>query len=78
MSKKSGKISMEDVMQLANSEAGRQLISMLKAQNPTVMEKAAGEAAAGHYQEAAKTLSGTLDAPQISALLEKLRGSSHG
>lgn len=78
MKKNSGSFSMDEVMRLANSEAGKKLISILQSQNSEQLKKAAAEAANGDYETASKTMSGALDSQQIQALLAQLRGQSHG
>lgn len=78
MKKNSGNFSMEDAMRLANSEAGQKLIAILKSHNSTELQKAAAEAAAGHYDQASKTMSGALNSQQIQDLMAQLRGQSHG
>lgn len=78
MNKKSANFSMEEVMQLANSEAGQKLIALLKAQNGAQLQKAAEDAAAGRYAQARQAMSGTLSSEEVQTLLAQLRGQSHG
>ena len=78
MKKNPGNFSMEEIMQLANSEAGQKLIAIMKSQNSDQLQKAAEEAAAGHYAQATKTMSGALNSKQVQELLAQLRGQSNG
>lgn len=78
MKKNSENFSMDDIMKLANSEAGQQLIAFLKTQNSAQLQKAAEEAAAGHYAQAKQTMSDALSSQEAQALLSQLGGRSHG
>jgi putative lipoic acid-binding regulatory protein len=78
MKKNSENISINEAMRLANSEAGQKLISLLKKQNPEQLQKAVREASGGNYQQASSLLSGALSSQEVQALLEQLRGQSHG
>jgi putative lipoic acid-binding regulatory protein len=78
MKKNSENISIDEAMRLANSEAGQKLISLLKKQNPEQLQKAVKEASGGNYQQASNLLSGALSSQEVQALLEQLRGQSHG
>ena len=78
MNQKGSHFSNEDLMRLINSEAGQQLISMIRSQNDPNIQKAAMEAAKGNYDGAARTLSSALDSQQLRTILEQLRGQIHG
>ena len=62
MEKKSGDFSMQEVMRLASSPAGKQLIAMLQ------------QAKSGDYSNAGQTLSGMLSTPEAQKLLRELGG----
>lgn len=78
MNKKGDHLSNDDLMRLINSEAGQQLVSMIRSQNDPNIKKAAMEAAKGNYEDAARTLSSALDRKQLQNILEQLRGQIHG
>lgn len=78
MKNNSGNFSIEEVKQLANSEAGQKLIALLKQHNSTQLQKAAEEAAAGRYAQARQAMSGALSSEEVQALLAQLRGQNHG
>ena len=66
--------SMEEAMRLANSPAGKQLISMLQQQNQAELQKAMANAASGNYDAARSALSSLLDDPAVKALLKQMGG----
>lgn len=74
MVKKSEDFSMEEVMQLAKSPAGQQLLAMLQRANPDTLQQVAGQAAAGHYHQAASTLKTLLSSDETQALMKQLGG----
>ena len=77
MQKNSQNFSMQEAMRLANSEAGQQLLAILKQNDPAQLQKALSQAASGQQQELAKTLSGLLSSPEAQALMKQL-GGGHG
>ena len=74
MEKKNQDFSMEEVMRLAKSPAGQQLIAMLKAQNNDKLEQVIAQAKTGNYSEASKNLSGMLSSQEAQKLLKELGG----
>ena len=78
MKKNSGNFSVEEIMALANSEAGQKLIALLKEQDSPELRKAAAHAASGNYEDAKNTVTGALSSPQIRAIIEQLRRQSNG
>lgn len=74
MEKKNQDFSMEEVMRLAKSPAGQQLIAMLKQQDSTKLEQAAAQAKTGDYSQAGQTLSAMLSSPEAQRLLKELGG----
>lgn len=70
--------SIQKAMRLANSEAGQQLLSILKSSDPKMMQKAADEAASGNYEQLKKTMSAFLSSPEARSLLEQLGRQSNG
>ncbi len=74
MQKKNQDFSMEEIMKLAKSPAGQQLLTMLKGQDSAKLEQAAAQAKAGDYAHASKTLSAMLSSPEAQKLLKELGG----
>lgn len=74
MQKNNQNFSMEEVMRLAKSPAGQQLIAMLKKQDNTKLEQAAAQAKTGDYSQASQTLSTMLSSPEAQRLLKELGG----
>lgn len=66
-----------EAMRLANTPAGKQLISMLQSRNTGQLQQAAESASAGNYDHAKQALAEFMRNPEIRALLEQL-GGSHG
>lgn len=74
MQEKNQKFSMEEVMKLAKSPAGQQLMAMLKQQDSAKLEQAATQAKTGDYSQASQTLSAMLSSPEAQRLLKELGG----
>lgn len=74
MQKKSEDFSMEEVMRLAKSPAGQQLLAMLQRSDGERVQQAANQAAAGDYAQAAQTLQTLLSSPEAQALVKQLGG----
>lgn len=74
MPKNSDQFSMQDAKRLANSEAGQQLLALLKSQNSQQMQQAMEQAAAGDYAQVKQTLSTLLESEQVRELLKRLGG----
>ncbi len=70
--------SVQDAMKIATSDAGQQLLALLKAQNGDALNAAMENAASGDYAKVKENLSTMLTSPQVQALLEQLRGHSNG
>ena len=74
MPKNSDQFSMQDAKRLANSEAGQQLLALLKSQNSGQLQQAMEQAAAGNYAQVKQTLSTLLESEQVRELLRRLGG----
>ena len=61
-----------ELMKIARSPAGQQLMAMLQSGNPSELNEIAAEAAAGNMQEAAKRLSGLLQTAEAKELMKLL------
>ena len=77
MLKNSQNFSMQELLRLANSPAGQQLLAYLQENNPTGIRQAMAQAASGNQQELGKTIAQLLSSPQAKELLSKLEGD-HG
>ena len=74
MQKKNQDFSMEEVLRMAKSPAGQQLLAMLKAQDNAKLEQAAAQAKTGDYSQASQTLRAMLSSPEAQKLLKELGG----
>lgn len=74
MQKKNQDFSMEEIMRLAKSPAGQQLIALLKQKDTAKLEQAVSQAKLGDYAQAGKTLSAMLSTPEAQVLLKELGG----
>ncbi len=72
MQKNSQDFSMEEVMRLAKSPAGQQLLAMLQQSDSDRVQQAASQAAAGDFASAAQTLNALLSSPEAQALVKQL------
>lgn len=74
MQKNFDNFSIQDVMRLAKSPAGQQLLAMLQRTGGNQLQQAATLASEGNYTQAQQLLSSLLSDPEAQALLSKLRG----
>jgi len=74
MEKKNQDFSMEDVMRLAKSPAGQQLLAMLQQSDSQKLEQATNQAKAGNYAQAGQTLKAMLSSPEAQKLMKELGG----
>ncbi len=74
MEKKSQDFSMEEVMRLAKSPAGQQLMALLQQKDSAALSQAATQAKAGNYSQAGQTLSSLLSSPEAQKLMKELGG----
>lgn len=72
MQKNSPDFSLEEVLRLAKSPAGQQLIAMLREADPDQISQVMAQANSGAYTEAGKTLEQMLSSPEAKALLNDL------
>lgn len=66
---------MGELLRLAQTSAGRQLIAMLQKNGGNRLSDAIGKAAAGNYQAAKEVLSDMLSTPEAQSLLKELEDS---
>lgn len=74
MEKKSQDFSMEEIMRMAKSPAGQQLIAMLRQTDNAKLEQAVSQAKTGDYAQAGQTLSAMLSTPEAQRLMKELGG----
>ena len=74
MEKKNKDFSMEEVMRLAKSPAGQQLLAMLQQQDNAKLEQAVSQAKTGDYAQASQTLGAMLSSPEAQRILKELGG----
>ena len=74
MEKKNQDFSMQEIMRLAKSPAGQQLIALLRQKDSASLEQVAAQAKAGDYAGASKNLSELLSSPEAKALMKQLGG----
>ena len=72
MDKKNQDFSMDEVMRLAKSPAGQQLMAMLQQKDPQALQQAAMQASQGDYKTAGQTLSAVLSSPEAQKLMKEL------
>ena len=74
MQEKNQNFSMEEIMKLAKSPAGQQLLAMLKQQDSEKLAQATEQAKRGDYSQAGQTLSAILSSPEAQKLMKELGG----
>ena len=74
MEHKSADFSMENAARLANSDAGQQLLALLRQADPAILQAAMNQATAGNMQGAKDALTPLMASEQIQKLLRQLGG----
>ena len=74
MDKKSQDFSMEEVMRLAKSPAGQQLLALLQQKDSAALAQATAQAKSGNYSQAGQTLSSLLSSSEAQKLMTELGG----
>lgn len=64
---------MQQLMEMANTPTGQQLIKALRQRGGNDLAQAMQKASAGDYQDAQRALSALMDTPEMKALMEQLR-----
>lgn len=78
MEKNFSNFSMEDVMRLANTDAGRQLMALLQEDHARAANDAVSSARTGDMEKARQALAVFLSDPRAKALLRQLQEDHHG
>lgn len=63
---------MSEILRLAQSPAGQQLVSLLQRTGGTQLQNAVAMASGGDYEQAKQALSSLLASPEAQALLKQL------
>ena len=63
-----------EAMRLANTDAGKQLLALLKSQQSGALETAMSQAQEGNYDAIKRTMSAALSSPEVQRLLKQMRG----
>ena len=72
MNNQTGNFSVQEIMRLAKTPAGQQLIALLQQADPTALRSAAEQASGGNMQQAKSTLEPLLKSPEIQKLIAQL------
>lgn len=78
MEKNADQFSMQEAMRLAQSDAGKQLLALLKKENGAALQQAMDQASTGDYEQVKKTMTSLLASPEAQALLRQLGGNGNG
>lgn len=65
--------SKEQLMAMAQSDAGKKLLALLQQNNSAQLQEAMNQAAAGNYAQVKDTLSSVLNNEQAQKLLKEMR-----
>lgn len=74
MEKKPQDFSKEDIMRIASSPAGQQLLALLQQRDGVALAQAVAQAKAGNMAGAGQTLSAALASPEARKLMKELSG----
>ena len=72
MQKNSDNFSVQEAMRLAKTPTGQQLISILKDQDPDMIQKTMNHAASGNYEDAKEVLSALLKNENVQKIMKQL------
>jgi len=78
MGKNSQDFSMQEVLRLANTPAGQQLLAILRQAAPAVLRQLQEKLSSGDPAQAAQSLQLLLSTGQLQALQEQMRGQTNG
>lgn len=74
MQKNFNNFSMQDIMRLASSPAGKQLISLLQQADPETLRKAKAQASSGDYSQISQTLAPLLESEDVKKIMQQMEG----
>lgn len=75
MAKDSGGIDFSELMKIANSPAGQELISLVQKNKDEHFDEAMRQAQSGDFSQAKAMISQILSTPEAIELMKKIRGS---
>lgn len=78
MEKKFDESSMQEAMRLAKSDAGRQLLAMLRSRHGDAINAALDSAKAGDVEKTKQALAAFMSDPKTQALLKQLQEERNG
>lgn len=67
-----GNFSMQDILRIASSPAGQQLIALMQQQGGSEFQQAMSSAAGGDYTQAKRAIEAMMADPQAQQLLKEL------
>ena len=74
MEKKTQDFSKEDILRMASSPAGQQLLALLRQGDNAALAMAIAQAKAGNMAQAGQTISTMLSSPEAQKLIKELGG----
>ena len=74
MEKEPGNINLSELMKIANSTAGKELLSLVQQNKDAQFDEAMLEAQRGDFSQAQEIISKILSTPEAEALMKKIRG----
>ncbi len=66
--------SMQDIMRLAQTQEGQQLIETLKQQNNPLLQELISSASQGNFMRARVILNALMEDPQVQSILNRMGG----
>ena len=78
MQKNCEDFSMQDILQMAKSPAGQQLLALLRSSNAETLQHITDLARAGDMAGAGASLQSVLSSPQAQQLIKQMGGQTHG
>ena len=75
MEKEPGNINLSELMKIANSTAGQELLSLVQNKKDEKFDEAMQLAQSGDFSQAQEIISKILSTPEAEALMKKIRGS---
>lgn len=74
MEKEPGNINLSELMKIANSAAGKELLSLVQKNKDAQFDEAMHQAQSGDFSQAQEIISKILSTPEAEALMKKIRG----
>ena len=75
MEKEPSNINLSELMKIANSTAGQELLSLVQNKKDEKFDEAMQLAQSGDFSQAQEIISKILSTPEAEALMKKIRGS---